>query len=118
MVRGWLNNFLAYCKSTVKYTMICMNRRIVKWAMSKYRRLGGHRERAKLWLKTLVKREPNIFQLVSRMDSIMENVKSRVKRAFHTWFRERLLMNFLWATRLINHFLCALWVNMKCTNIL
>ena len=61
MVRGWLNYFSAYCKSAVKYTMDCLNRRIVKWAMSKYKRFKGHRKRAELWLKTLAKREPNMF---------------------------------------------------------
>ena len=61
MVRGWLNYFSVYCKSAVKYTMDCLNRRIVKWAMSKYKRFKGDRKRAELWLKTLAKREPNMF---------------------------------------------------------
>lgn len=61
MVRGWLNYFSAYCKSAVKYTMDCLNRRIVKWAMCKYKRFRGHRKRAEMWLKTLAKREPNMF---------------------------------------------------------
>ena len=101
MVRGWLNYFSAYCKSAVKYTMDCLNRRIVKWAMSKYKRFKGHRNRAELWLKnTCKKRTQHVCTLGSRMDSIMANMKSRVKREFHARFCESLLVKFLWATRL------------------
>jgi RNA-directed DNA polymerase len=31
MIRGWLNYFSKYNKSAVKYTMDCINRRLVKW---------------------------------------------------------------------------------------
>ena len=61
MTRGWLNYFTKYCKSAVKYTMNCLNRRLVKWAMCKYKRFRGHRRRATEWLQTLAKREPNMF---------------------------------------------------------
>lgn len=61
MVRGWLNYFTAYCKSAVRYTMQCLNRRLVKWAMCKYKRFRGHRRRAEKWLQKLTKREPKMF---------------------------------------------------------
>lgn len=61
IVRGWLNYFMSYCKTAVKYTMNCLNRRLVRWAMSKYKHFRGHRNRAELWLKTLAKREPKMF---------------------------------------------------------
>lgn len=38
----------------------------------------------------------HVCTLGSRMDSIMVNTKSRVKREFHALFRESLLVNFLW----------------------
>lgn len=60
-VRGWLNYFTKYNPSAVKYTMDCLNRRLVKWAMCKYKRFRGHRKRAEQWLKELAKREPNMF---------------------------------------------------------
>ena len=61
MVRGWLNYFKKYCPSAMKYTMDCLNRRLVLWAMQKYKRFRGHRRRAEEWLKDLAKREPRMF---------------------------------------------------------
>ena len=61
MVRGWLNYFMSYCKSAVKYTMKCLNDRLCKWAMCKYKRFRGHKARAREWLQELAKREPNMF---------------------------------------------------------
>ena len=61
IVRGWLNYFTKYNPSAVKYTIDCLNRRLVKWAMCKYKRFRGHRKRAEEWLRELAKREPNMF---------------------------------------------------------
>ena len=60
MVRGWLNYFMSYCKSAVKYTMKCLNDRLCRWSMRKYKRFRGHKMRAKEWLGELAKREPNL----------------------------------------------------------
>lgn len=61
MVRGWLNYFTNFNPSAVKYTMDCLNRRLIKWAMCKYKRFRGHRKRAAEWLKMVAKREPIMF---------------------------------------------------------
>ncbi|MDD4680969.1 MAG: group II intron reverse transcriptase/maturase [Clostridia bacterium] len=61
IVRGWLNYFTKYNPSAVKYSIDCLNWRLVKWAMSKYKCFRGHRSRAENWLKELAKREPNMF---------------------------------------------------------
>ncbi|MFZ3580443.1 group II intron reverse transcriptase/maturase [Virgibacillus sp. DJP39] len=60
-VRGWLNYFRKYNPSAVKYSIDCLNRRLVKWAMCKFKRFRGHRTRAESWLKELAKREPKMF---------------------------------------------------------
>lgn len=60
-VRGWLNYFLKYNPSAVRYSIDCLNRRLVKWAMYKFKRFRGHRTRAEKWLKELAKREPKMF---------------------------------------------------------
>lgn len=60
-VRGWLNYFTRYNPSAVKYSIDCVNRRLVKWAMSKYKRFRGHRKRAEAWLKELARKEPKMF---------------------------------------------------------
>ncbi|AZU60839.1 group II intron reverse transcriptase/maturase [Neobacillus mesonae] len=61
MIRGWLNYFTKYNPSAVKYSIDCVNRRLTKWAMCKYKRFRGHRKRAETWLKALAKREPSMF---------------------------------------------------------
>jgi RNA-directed DNA polymerase len=61
MVRGWLNYFTKFNPTAVKYTIDCLNRRLIKWTMCKYKRFRGHRSRAEKWLKELAKREPNMF---------------------------------------------------------
>lgn len=60
-VRGWLNYFMKFQPSGVYDCMRCLNLRLVKWAMRKYKRFRGHKIRAIKWLKTVAKREPNLF---------------------------------------------------------
>ena len=54
-------SIMSFCKSAVKYTMKCLNDRLCKCAMCKYKRFRGHKLRAMAWLRTLAKREPNMF---------------------------------------------------------
>jgi hypothetical protein len=60
-VRGWLNYFTKFNPSAVKHSIDCLNRRLVKWAMFKYKRFKGHRNRAIEWLRSIAKREPSMF---------------------------------------------------------
>lgn len=60
-VRGWLNYFMKFCPSMVHYTMSCLNRRLIKWAMCKFKHLRGRSQRAESWLKELAQREPRLF---------------------------------------------------------
>jgi len=46
MLRGWINYFGKYNPSAMKYTLQCTERRLVKWAMCKYKKFRGHRQRA------------------------------------------------------------------------
>lgn len=55
------------CKRMYKYTLQCIERRIVKWAMCKYKSFRGHRKRAEEWLSTVRKREPKLFAHWDRM---------------------------------------------------
>ena len=61
VIRGWLNYFMKYCHSLVKTTMDCLNLRLVRWAMHKYKKLRGRRIRARKWLVELAQREPKMF---------------------------------------------------------
>ena len=60
-VRGWLNYFIKFNASEVKYSNDCLNRRLVKWVMCKFKIFRGHRTLAEKWLKELAKREPKLF---------------------------------------------------------
>ena len=61
VVRGWMNFFGRYCKSAMKKTLEVIQRRLVRWAMCKYKRFRGHRRRAELWLRQIKEREPSMF---------------------------------------------------------
>ena len=61
MIRGWMNYFGKYNPSAMKYTLEVIERRIVKWAMSKYKHFRGRPERAERWLSKIKQREPRLF---------------------------------------------------------
>ena len=61
IVRGWINYFNKYNASAIKYTIECIQRRIVIWAMCKYKHLRGRRQRAEKWLLEVKTREPKLF---------------------------------------------------------
>ena len=65
IVRGWINYFNKYNPSAIKYTIECIQRRIVIWAMCKYKHLRGRRQRAEKWLLEVKTREPKLFALWS-----------------------------------------------------
>ena len=69
MLRGWMNYFGKFNPSAMKYTLQCIERRIVKWAMCKYKNLRGHRQRAEKWLLSVRKREPKLFAHWGKMYS-------------------------------------------------
>ena len=69
MLRGWMNYFGKFNPSAMKYTLQCIERRIVKWAMCKYKNLRGHRRRAEKWLLSVRKREPKLFAHWSKIYS-------------------------------------------------
>jgi hypothetical protein len=53
----------------MKYTLQCIERRIVKWEMCKYKNYRGHRRRAEKWLSAIREREPKLFAHWNRMYS-------------------------------------------------
>jgi hypothetical protein len=61
ILRGWMNYFGKFNRSAMKRALDCVQRRLIKWAMSKYKDFRGHRRRAEEWLSQVRKREPNLF---------------------------------------------------------
>lgn len=60
-IRGWVNYYGRYYPSVLRRTMACINRRLVRWAMKKYKRLRGRQRRATRWLRGVARRRPELF---------------------------------------------------------
>ncbi len=60
-VQGWVNYYGRYYKSAMYPFLRNMERFLIRWATRKYKRLRGHKRRAKYWLGRIRKREPNMF---------------------------------------------------------
>lgn len=60
-IRGWINYFGKFNASAMKFSLDCVDRRLIKWAMCKYKRFRGRRRLAENWLPQVKKREPALF---------------------------------------------------------
>jgi RNA-directed DNA polymerase len=60
-VQGWANYYGRFYKSAMYPFLKNIERYLVRWAMRKYKRLRGHKQRAKQWLESVRKREPTLF---------------------------------------------------------
>ncbi len=60
-VQGWVNYYGRYYKSAMYPFLRNMERYLIRWATRKYKRLRGHKKRAKYWLGRIRRREPNLF---------------------------------------------------------
>jgi RNA-directed DNA polymerase len=61
ILRGWLNYYSQYYKSAIYPTFRMVDLILMRWAMRKYKKLKGHRRRAKHWLGRVARREPQLF---------------------------------------------------------
>ncbi len=60
-IQGWINYFGRYYKSALYPTLRSLDRRLVRWATRKYKRLRGHRRRADQWLQRIARQQPGLF---------------------------------------------------------
>jgi len=60
-VQGWVNYYGRYYKSAMYPFLRNMERYLIRWATRKYKRLRGHKKRARYWLGRICQREPNLF---------------------------------------------------------
>lgn len=60
-VQGWVNYYGRYYKSAMYSVLRNIERNLIRWATRKYKRLRGHRRRAKYWLGRIRGREPRLF---------------------------------------------------------
>lgn len=61
IVRGWINYYGRFYKSMLYPTLKRINEYLIRWARRKYKRLRAHDTRAREWLHTVARREPNLF---------------------------------------------------------
>ena len=60
-VQGWVNYYGAYYPSEFYPILDNVEHYLVRWAMRKYKRLRGRKRQAKKWLKSVRKRETDLF---------------------------------------------------------
>jgi RNA-directed DNA polymerase len=61
VIRGWINYYGRYYKSALYPTLRYLDRRLVQWAMAKYKRLRRHRRRTAHWLTRIAQTKPGLF---------------------------------------------------------
>ena len=60
-VRGWMAYYCRFHGSEFQPIADYINRSIIRWAMRKFKRLRGHKERAFAWLDRLKRKSPGLF---------------------------------------------------------
>ena len=60
-IRGWLNYYGRYYPSACHRAFACLNRRLVRWAMKKYKRFRRHQRAATQWLRRIARARPELF---------------------------------------------------------
>lgn len=61
IIQGWINYYGQYYKSALYSVMRCLDFRLVRWAMRKFKRLRGHQRRARHWLERIARKQPRLF---------------------------------------------------------
>jgi len=61
VLRGWINYYGKYYKSALYRVFNVLNRRLVRWALRKYKRFKIHQQWATKWLRSIAIRQPNMF---------------------------------------------------------
>lgn len=61
VIQGWINYYSSYYKSAFYPTLHYLDRILVRWAIRKFKRLKGRRQRARQWLRRISEKEPYLF---------------------------------------------------------
>lgn len=60
-IRGWIQYYSAFYKSALYPILRHIDRKLVSWAMRKFKRLRRHRRRTEQWLRRIVTKEMGMF---------------------------------------------------------
>ena len=61
IIRGWVNYYGQYYPTALRRPLSCLNRRLVRWARGKYRRLRDSPRQAVRWLRQVARQQPRLF---------------------------------------------------------
>ncbi len=62
ILRGWLNYYGRYHRTAMAPVMLHFNKTLVAWAMQKYKKLRGRKEKASLFIKKVQRERPDLFE--------------------------------------------------------
>jgi group II intron reverse transcriptase/maturase len=60
-IQGWINYYSHFYKSALNSLFQHLDERLSWWATRKFKKLRGHKARAREWLREIAQREPNLF---------------------------------------------------------
>ena len=60
-IQGWINYYGKFYKSAMYPLFQHLNRKLVIWVRSKFKRFKNHGHRAQMWLGRVAKQNPNLF---------------------------------------------------------
>lgn len=61
VIRGWINYYCRFHPSAFKPVADRLNTALTQWAMRKFKRLRGHKRRARQWIGQVADRQPGLF---------------------------------------------------------
>ena len=100
LIRGWMNYFGKFNLSAMRRTLQCIERKLIKWAMCKYKNFRGQTTQdRKMALHCETARAKDVCALEQPV-FVLLNDKSRMKGDFHVRFREKFAVKLLLFTRL------------------
>ncbi len=62
VLRGWINYYGRYNRSSLYPMLGHFNKTLVAWAMRKFKKLRGHKTRAVKFMDKVVERQPDLFE--------------------------------------------------------
>lgn len=60
-IRGWVNYYGRYSRTALRRAFRPLNRRLVRWAQKKYKRLRRHQNHSMEWLKRIARSHATLF---------------------------------------------------------
>ncbi|MGH8605748.1 MAG: group II intron reverse transcriptase/maturase, partial [Gammaproteobacteria bacterium] len=61
VIWGWIHYYGRYIRSEIRGPLQHIDHYLIRWAGGKYKRLRGHRRRARQWVAPVRQREPSLF---------------------------------------------------------